>query len=198
MGIDAVVVRHRSAGVPWQIARWTSAAIVDASEQLARTPRRRCSTPTPCGPSTPRPAPPWRRPTPAGGLRMGVLGDVKHQVARSNARPSRHSAPRSRWWPRAPCQPPSVAGWGAGADVAVTAELDDVLPQARRRPTSCGCSSSVRSRPSCPVCGYTNRFGLTPERAARLPGDALDHAPRPGMEPEVEIHARGGGSANAP
>ena len=25
MGIDAVVVRHRSAGVPWQIARWTSA-----------------------------------------------------------------------------------------------------------------------------------------------------------------------------
>ena len=32
MGIDAVVVRHRSAGVPWQIARWTSAAIINAGD----------------------------------------------------------------------------------------------------------------------------------------------------------------------
>ncbi|HEX6786336.1 MAG TPA: aspartate carbamoyltransferase, partial [Acidimicrobiales bacterium] len=32
MGIDAVVVRHRSAGVPWQIARWTSAAVVNAGD----------------------------------------------------------------------------------------------------------------------------------------------------------------------
>ena len=32
MGIDAVVVRHRSSGVPWQIARWTRAAIVNAGD----------------------------------------------------------------------------------------------------------------------------------------------------------------------
>ena len=27
MGIDAVVVRHRSSGVPWQVARWTWASV---------------------------------------------------------------------------------------------------------------------------------------------------------------------------
>src|SRR5919206_1445523 len=30
MGVDAFVVRHRSAGVPWQIASWVDAAVVNA------------------------------------------------------------------------------------------------------------------------------------------------------------------------
>jgi aspartate carbamoyltransferase catalytic subunit len=32
MGVDAIVVRHRSAGVPWQISRWIDAAIVNAGD----------------------------------------------------------------------------------------------------------------------------------------------------------------------
>jgi len=68
----------------------------------------------------------------------------------------------------------------------VTAELDDVLPkldvayvlrmQLERQEQAL--VPSLRE--------YTNRFGLTPERAARLPGDALIMHPGP-MNRGVEI-----------
>ncbi|MGH9104068.1 MAG: aspartate/ornithine carbamoyltransferase family protein, partial [Acidimicrobiales bacterium] len=32
MGVDAIVVRHRSAGVPAQLARWVSASVVNAGD----------------------------------------------------------------------------------------------------------------------------------------------------------------------
>jgi aspartate carbamoyltransferase catalytic subunit len=32
MGIDAVVVRHASAGVPWQVARWVDAPVINAGD----------------------------------------------------------------------------------------------------------------------------------------------------------------------
>src|SRR5881628_3849168 len=32
MGIDALVVRHGSAGVPWQVAQWTDAAVINAGD----------------------------------------------------------------------------------------------------------------------------------------------------------------------
>ena len=32
MGIDAVIVRHASAGVPWQVASWVDAAVVNSAK----------------------------------------------------------------------------------------------------------------------------------------------------------------------
>ncbi|MBW3642099.1 MAG: aspartate carbamoyltransferase, partial [Actinobacteria bacterium] len=32
MGVDAVIVRHASAGVPWQVARWVDASVVNAGD----------------------------------------------------------------------------------------------------------------------------------------------------------------------
>src|SRR5438309_3477725 len=32
MGVDAIVVRHGSAGVPWQIAEWVDAAVINAGD----------------------------------------------------------------------------------------------------------------------------------------------------------------------
>jgi aspartate carbamoyltransferase catalytic subunit len=32
MGIDAIVVRHRSAGVPWQLQRWLDCSVVNAGD----------------------------------------------------------------------------------------------------------------------------------------------------------------------
>ena len=75
---------------------------------------------------------------------------------------------------------------GAGADVAVSHDLDDVLPkldvvyllrmQLERQEQAL--VPSLRE--------YTARYGLTPERAARLPGDALVMHPGP-MNRGVEI-----------
>src|SRR5579884_4190403 len=32
MGVDALIVRHRSAGAPWQVSRWVDASIVNAGD----------------------------------------------------------------------------------------------------------------------------------------------------------------------
>src|SRR3954467_4268308 len=32
MGVDAIVVRHKSAGVPWQVARWSSSAVINGGD----------------------------------------------------------------------------------------------------------------------------------------------------------------------
>src|SRR5918996_3870741 len=32
MGVDAIVVRHGSAGVPWQIAKWVDASVINAGD----------------------------------------------------------------------------------------------------------------------------------------------------------------------
>ena len=32
MGIDAVVVRHRSSGVPWQLTKWLDASVINAGD----------------------------------------------------------------------------------------------------------------------------------------------------------------------
>lgn len=32
MGVDAIVVRHGSAGVPWMLPRWTDAAVINAGD----------------------------------------------------------------------------------------------------------------------------------------------------------------------
>ena len=32
MGVDAIVVRHGSAGVPWLLPRWTDAAVINAGD----------------------------------------------------------------------------------------------------------------------------------------------------------------------
>ena len=188
MGIDAVVVRHRSAGVPWQIARWTSAAIVNAGDGWHEHPTQAlldAYTVRTEHPSARSAVAEGRRPL--DGLHIGILGDIKHsRVARSNARAFTALGAQVTLVAPRTLQPPSVAGWGSGADVAVTAELDDVLPkldvayvlrmQLERQEQ--GLVPSLRE--------YTNRFGLTPERAARLPGDALIMHPGP-MNRGVEI-----------
>ncbi len=45
MGVDAIVVRHASAGVPRQIAQWASSAVINAGDGTS-IPRRRSSIAT--------------------------------------------------------------------------------------------------------------------------------------------------------
>src|SRR5207244_4859173 len=75
MGVDAVVVRHGSAGVPWQVAGWVEAAVVNAGDGWHEHPTQAlldCYTIR-------------ERRSSLAGLRVAVVGDVKHsRVARSN------------------------------------------------------------------------------------------------------------------
>ena len=173
MGVDAFVIRHKSSGVPWQIDRWTDAAVINAGDGWHAHPTQAlldCYTiRTALG----------RRES-FDGLRIAIVGDVKHsRVARSDIRAfTLLGADVTLVAPRT-LLPPSV-------DVPTTTDLDEVigdvdvlylLRMQQERMTE-SLVPSLRE--------YTSRFGLTPARAARLPEHALIMHPGP-MNRGVEM-----------
>ena len=189
MGIDAVVVRHRSSGVPWQVSRWTSAAVINAGDGWHEHPTQAlldAYTIRQEHPAARSAVAEGRRPL--EGLHVGILGDIKHsRVARSDVRAFSALGAQVTLVAPSTLLPPSVRGWMSGpGEVAVVHDLDDVLPkldvayvlrmQLERQEQAL--VPTLRE--------YTARFGLTPERAARLPGDALIMHPGP-MNRGVEI-----------
>ncbi len=173
MGVDAFVIRHRSSGVPWQVSQWTNASVINAGDGWHAHPTQALLD---C--YTVRTA--LNRSDSFDGLRVAVVGDIKHsRVARS-----------------------TIAGFaGLGADVVVVAprtllppvvdvpvvsdldavigELDVIyLLRMQQERMSEALVPSLRE--------YTERFGLTPERARRLPEQALIMHPGP-MNRGVEM-----------
>ncbi|HLF41600.1 MAG TPA: aspartate carbamoyltransferase catalytic subunit [Acidimicrobiia bacterium] len=178
MGIDAIVVRHRSAGVPHRIAGWIDAAVINAGDGWHEHPtqalldaftlrRRR-------GPSF-------------AGLRVAIVGDIKHsRVARSNVKALSALGAEVTLVGPPTLMPPDFDGW----PVKVSYELDEVLPatdvlyvlRIQRERQSEALFPSLRE--------YANRYGVTAERLARLPGDALVMHPGPtnrGVEIAAEV-----------
>jgi aspartate carbamoyltransferase catalytic subunit len=174
MGVDAIVVRHGSSGVPWQVAQWTEASIVNAGDGWHEHPTQAlldCYT--------------MRRELGRGfdGLHVGIVGDVKHsRVARSNVRALALLGARVTLVGPPTLLPPSVAGW----PVEVSHDLDDVVPKL----DVCYLLRMQLERQEQALVPtlreYTAGFGLTLDRAARLPGHALVMHPGP-MNRGVEI-----------
>ncbi len=190
MGVDAMIVRHKSSGVPMRITSWTSASVINAGDGQHEHPtqalldcytiREALAARSGSGSRAGAGAEP-----PAGfaGLRIGIIGDIKHsRVARSNVLAfSALGADVVLVAPRT-LLPPSLEGW----PVEATAGLDSVLPdldvvyllriQAER--------AGQVLLPD--LDEYHVRFGLTAERARRLSPQALVMHPGP-MIRGVEI-----------
>jgi aspartate carbamoyltransferase catalytic subunit len=170
MGVDAIVVRHGSAGVPHQIARWVSASVVNAGDGWHEHPTQAlldCYT---------------IREHLGGldGLRIAVVGDVKHsRVARSDVEVFQALGADVTLVAPATLLPPV-------APAPATDALDDVIDKVdvlyllrmQRERMHEALVPSLRE--------YSARFALTPERARRLPEHALVMHPGP-MNRGVEI-----------
>jgi aspartate carbamoyltransferase catalytic subunit len=181
MGIDAVVVRHGSAGVPRQVAEWLGGrvSVVNAGDGWHEHPTQAlldCYT--------------IREHLGGGGddlsgLRIAIVGDVKHsRVARSDV--LAYTALGAEVTVVAPptLLPPAIETW----PVTVAGDLDDVLPTVdvvgllrmqNERMTE-ALVPSLRE--------YTARYGLTAERLERLADKAIVMHPGP-MNRGVEISA---------
>ena len=170
MGVDAFVVRHKSSGAPWQIADWTTASVVNAGDGWANHPTQAlldCYTIRTAFGSL-------------EGLRIGIVGDIKHsRVARSDVEAfsllGAHVtlvAPRTLLPPVVPAES--------------TAALDDVLPELDVLYLLRMQNERMNESLVPNLREYTARFGLTPERAARLKPHALVMHPGP-MNRGVEI-----------
>lgn len=173
MGIDAVIVRHRSSGVPAQIARWTDAVVVNAGDGWHQHPTQAL-----LDSYTIR-----SRRGSLEGCRIAVVGDVAHsRVARSNVEMFTALGAEVVLVAPPTLLPPDTSAW----DVRVSHSLDAVLGDV----DVCYLLRMQRERMTEPLIPsereYTALFGLTSRRADRMRSDALVMHPGP-MNRGVEI-----------
>jgi aspartate carbamoyltransferase catalytic subunit len=173
MGVDAIVVRHGAAGVPWQLTRWVDASIVNAGDGWHQHPTQAlldCYTIR-------------QRRGSLDGATIAIVGDIKHsRVARSDVAAFTMLGADVVLVAPPTLLPPDLSGW----PVTVTHSLDDVVGEVdvvyllrmqRERMTE-SLVPTLRE--------YTARWGLTAARAKRLKPDTLLMHPGP-MNRGVEI-----------
>ena len=176
MGIDAIVVRHRSSGVPQRIAGWIDASIVNAGDGWHEHPTQAL-----LDAFTLR----RHRGDSFDGMKVSIVGDIKHsRVARSNVKAMSALGAEVTLVGPPTLMPPDLEGW----PVTVNYDLDDVLPSTdvlyvlriQMERQSEALFPSLRE--------YATRYGITSERMARLPADAIVMHPGP-TNRGVEIDA---------
>jgi aspartate carbamoyltransferase catalytic subunit len=194
LGVDCLVVRHAVAGVPWQVARWAPVSVVNAGDGWHEHPTQALLD---C--ATVRQALAERDGRPVAetgvevfrGLRVGVVGDIRHsRVARSVVQAMAALGSRVTLVAPGTLLPSSTVGWPI---VGTSSELDEVLPDIDvcyllRLQTERGAGAHLPS-----VREYHAGFGLTAERAARLPAGAVVMHPGPmvrGVEIDDEVAGR--------
>lgn len=78
MGIDALVIRHKSSGVPQQISQWTNASIINAGDGWHQHPTQALLDAYTVTRE-------FGSPASLAGRSIAIVGDIKHsRVARSN------------------------------------------------------------------------------------------------------------------
>ena len=181
MGVDALVVRHRSSGAPQQLTRWLErATIINAGDGWHQHPTQALLD---C----------WTLRRKLGsleGLHIVLVGDVKHsRVARSNiAAFTMLGADVTIVAPRA-LLPPSLAGWTCGSGkVTTSSDLDAVLPTADVL-YLLRMQLERQGEPVVPsLREYSARFGLDQLRADRLADHVVVLHPGP-MNRGIEVAA---------
>jgi aspartate carbamoyltransferase catalytic subunit len=177
MGVDAIVLRHSSAGAPWQVARWLAdrVSIVNAGDGWHEHPTQALLDA-------------YTIHQHLGGLdgrRVAIVGDVKHsRVARSDVLAFAKLGAEVTLVAPPTLLPPTLLGW----PVQVSHDLDRILPEIdvcyllrmQRERMSEALLPSLRE--------YTALYGLTRRRAELLDEKALVMHPGP-MNRGVEIAA---------
>ena len=179
MGIDAVVVRHGSAGVPWQVARWLDdrVSVINGGDGWHEHPTQAL-----LDAFTLR----RHRGDSFAGMQVAIVGDVKHsRVARSNVKALTALGAEVTLVGPPTLMPADLTGW----PVKVSHELDPILGdldllyvlRIQQERISEALFPSLRE--------YSARWGVSSDRLARLPADALIMHPGP-TNRGVEISAR--------
>jgi aspartate carbamoyltransferase catalytic subunit len=179
MGIDAIVVRHKSSGVPWRVASWVAASVINAGDGWHEHPTQAlldCYTIR-------------ARRGSLAGLRIAIVGDIAHsRVARSDVTAFHALGAEVLLVAPPTLLPASLEGW----PVTVAHRLDEVLGDLdviyllrlqRERMTE-ALIPTLRE--------YRALYGLTADRIRKLSLDALVMHPGP-MNRGVEIDAEAAG-----
>ena len=173
MGTDAMVVRHKATGAPWRIAEWIEQPVLNAGDGAHQHPtqalldsltiRQHFGT--------------------LEGLKIGIVGDIRHsRVARSDIQAfSTLGADVTMVAPRT-LLPVDTGVFNAAASENLDEVLGDVdVVYVLRVQAERGGASVFPS-----LFEYTDRYGITRERFARLKPEAIVLHPGP-MNRGVEI-----------
>jgi aspartate carbamoyltransferase catalytic subunit len=175
MGVDAVVVRHRSAGAAHRVASWTDASVIKAGDGWHEHPTQALLDAYTVREHHGR----------LEDLRIAIVGDIKHsRVARSNTLAFATLGADVIWVAPPTLLPPRVDPF----PVTVTHDLDHVLSKVDvvyllRMQLERQHEALVPS-----LREYTARYGLTSRRAPALADHALVMHPGP-MNRGIEIAA---------
>lgn len=173
MGVDLMVVRHKSTGAPWRIAEWLDIPIVNGGDGAHQHPTQALLDALTLVQHFGK----------LDGVKIAIVGDIRHsRVARSDLFAfARLGAEVTLVAPRT-LQPLDTTGW----PVTVTSDLDDVLAELDaiyllRVQAERGGASVFPSLPE-----YVQRYGLTSERFHRMKPDSVVLHPGP-MNRGIEI-----------
>ena len=173
MGVDAIVVRHSSAGAPARLARWVEASVINAGDGAHEHPTQALLDLYSIREHFPS----------FGGLRVAIVGDIAHsRVARSNVKGLIKMGAQVTLVGPPTLMPPAVETWG----VEVSHDFDEVLPKldvvyllrVQRERQGQQLLPSLRE--------YASFWGLDSRRVGLLPPEALVMHPGP-MNRGVEI-----------
>jgi aspartate carbamoyltransferase catalytic subunit len=116
MGVDAIVVRHSSAGAPHRLSRWVEASVINAGDGAHEHPTQALLDLYSIREHFPS----------FDGLRVGIVGDILHsRVARSNVAALTKMGSQVTLVGPPTLIPPAIEGWGA----EVSYDLEEVLPK---------------------------------------------------------------------
>lgn len=182
-GVDAIVVRHASSGVPRRITDWTDASVVNAGDGWHQHPTQALLDA-------------YTIRSHFGSLdgrHIAIVGDVKHsRVARSNVAAFTALGARVTLVAPTTLLPPSLEGW----PVDVRTDLDDVIGEL----DVCYLLRMQQERMTEALVPtmreYAARFGLSAARADRMGPDSLIMHPGP-MNRGVEISPEAADRPNA-
>ena len=116
MGLDAIVVRHSSAGAPHRLSRWVEASVINAGDGGHEHPTQALLDLYSIREHFPS----------FEGLRVGIVGDILHsRVARSGVAALTKMGSQVTLVAPPTLIPPAIEGWGA----EVSYDLEGVLPK---------------------------------------------------------------------
>lgn len=177
MGADAVVIRHGASGAPHRLATWVRGSVLNAGDGTHEHPTQAL-----LDAFTMR-----RRLGRLDGRRVTIVGDVLHsRVARSNVLLLGTLGAEVTLVAPPTLLPVSVESWPC----EVSYDLDAVLPKSdavmmlrvQRERMNAAYFPSARE--------YSRRYGLDPDRLAKMPDEAVVMHPGPmnrGMEIAADV-----------
>ncbi len=190
MGVDAMVVRHHSAGAPHRVTEWVDASVINAGDGQHEHPTQAL---TDCYTLLEALGDGRLARGELDELSIAFVGDIRHsRVARSCSMAFRLLGARVVFVAPTTLQPPSLAAF----NVDVVNELDPILGDLDvvyllRMQTERMNESYIPS-----IREYSMRYGLNADRARRMRKGAFVMHPGP-MNRDVEIDAEVATAENA-